>query len=93
MADLQRSITMRPGGYRGCKKTYPPNRFAKSIASSLEKLLNSPVKTKDNSMAQEAVGCLRLRDLLRARHQEKLKSSRRVKANQVHTYRNLNDYH
>lgn len=31
---------------------YPPNRFASSIASSREKLLSSPVKTKDKPARQ-----------------------------------------
>lgn len=34
------------------KITHPPNRFAKSIASSLEKLLSSPVKTKASPSRQ-----------------------------------------
>ena len=41
--------------------TYPPNRFAMSEASSREKLLNSPVKTKAKPKRQlgEASGtCL-----------------------------------
>ncbi len=32
--------------------TYPPKRFAKSIASSREKLLSSPVKTNERPMRQ-----------------------------------------
>lgn len=34
------------------QRTHPPNRFARSMASSLENALSSPVKTKDRPAKQ-----------------------------------------
>lgn len=42
----------RKGEYRTEQNTYPPNRFARSTASSLENADSSPVNTNDNPARQ-----------------------------------------